>query len=241
MYFVSPFMNSVIVSTNAIINLNELEVINLKTILILGAAGQISTYLTDELLKNTDYQIKLLANRGKSRIKIKDSNRETVIDGDFGDQQTIAKALDGVDAVYLNEMRDINDVTTLVNEMSAHDVHKLIAATVLGIQDEVKGKFGDWNTSMIASSIAKRKQTAAVVESSDLDYTLLRLAWLFNNDAKFDYETTASGTPFGGTEVSRQAVAKLIVNILTDDSNQFSRQSIGVNEPNTQGNKPSFY
>lgn len=213
----------------------------MKTVLILGAAGQIATVLTETLLTQTDYHLKLLARRADRRITVTDPERETVITGDFSDRATLDQALTGVDAVYLNEMRDLAAVTTVVRAMEAHHVQSLIAATVLGIEDEVPGKFGDWNTMMIASSSAKRKQTAAVVTQSSLDYTLLRLAWLFNDQHQLAYETTQSGQPFGGTEVSREAVAQLITAILQDQTGQYARQSLGVNQPGTQGDKPSFY
>lgn len=213
----------------------------MKTILILGAAGQVSRYLIVELLKQTDYKLKLFARNASKRIKVTDPSREEVIDGDFNDKRALDTALDGVDAVYLDEMRDLKAVENIVSQMDAIGVKKIIAATVLGVEDEVKGKFGQWNNAMIASSIERRKKTAAVLKKSDLDYTQLRLAWLFDDDQNTDYELTQSGEPFGGTEVSRQAVAKLIVNILKDDSGKYARKSLGVNEPNTNFDKPSFY
>lgn len=213
----------------------------MKTILILGAAGQISRYLIVELLKQTDYKLKLFARNASKRIKVTDPSREEVIDGDFNDKRALDTALDGVDAVYLDEMRDLKAVENIVSQMDAIGVKKIIAATVLGVEDEVKGKFGQWNNAMIASSIDRRKKTAAVLKKSDLDYTQLRLAWLFDDDQNTDYELTQSGEPFGGTEVSRQAVAKLIVKILKDDSGKYARKSLGVNEPNTNFDKPSFY
>lgn len=213
----------------------------MKTILILGAAGQISTYLTARLLKETDYHLKLFARNASNRIKVTDPDREVVIDGDFKDKHTLNDAMKGVDAVYLNEMRDLPAVQGIVAAMDANNVKKFVAATVLGIEDEVKGNFGQWNNALIESSITRRKKTADVIKKSDLDYTLLRLAWLFNDDNNTAYEVTQSGEPFGGTEVSRQAVAKFIVEILKDDSGKYARKSLGVNEPNTHFDKPSFY
>lgn len=94
---------------------------------------------------------------------------------------------------------------------------------------------------MIESSITKRIKTAKVIKDSDLTYTLLRLAWLYNKDGNTNYELTDSDQPFGGTQVTRQAVAQLIVNILQDESRKYARKSLGVNEPNTNWDKPSFY
>lgn len=213
----------------------------MKTVLILGAAGQIPSFLIPQLLKQTDFNLKLYARNATSRLHVTDPNRETVIDGDFNDHDTLNKAMDGVDAVYLNKMRDITSVKNIIQAMDANHVRQFIGATVLGIEDEVKGAFGQWNTSMIESSITKRKTTAKAIEDSDLTYTLLRLAWLYNKDGNTNYELTESGEPFGGTEVTRQAVAQLIIDILNDNSRKFARKSIGVNEPNTKFDKPSFY
>lgn len=44
-----------------------------------------------------------------------------------------------------------------------------------------------------------------------------------------------------GTEVSRETVAQLITAILQDQTGQYVRQSLGVNQPGTHGDKPSFY
>ncbi|WP_154815050.1 NAD(P)H-binding protein, partial [Lactiplantibacillus plantarum] len=70
----------------------------MKTVLILGAAGQISSYLIPALLQQTDFNLKLYARNANNRIKVTDSSRETVIDGDFNDKDTLNQAMDGVDA-----------------------------------------------------------------------------------------------------------------------------------------------
>lgn len=66
----------------------------MKTVLILGAAGQISTYLIADLLKQTDYKLKLFARNASKRIKVTDPDRETLIDGDFNDKHALNDALD---------------------------------------------------------------------------------------------------------------------------------------------------
>ncbi len=111
----------------------------------------------------------------------------------------------------------------------------------LGIEDEVKGDLGSMEYQHDWKLHYQTKKTAKAIEDSDLTYTLLRLAWLYDKDGNTNYEITQSGEPFGGTEVTRQAVAQLIIDILNDDSRKFARKSIGVNEPNTNFDKPSFY
>ncbi len=80
---------------------------------------------------------------------------------------------------------------------------------------------------------------AKVIEESDLDYTIIRPAWLSNKDI-VSYETTQKGEPFKGTEVSRKSIADLVVSLINNPSKEI-RHSLGVNQPNTDGDKPSFY
>lgn len=85
------------------------------------------------------------------------------------------------------------------------------------------------------------KSAAQIVEESDLDFTLLRLTWLYNREGKEDYHLTLKGEPFVGAQVTRQAVARLIMDLLLADNTKYIRGSIGVSEPNTNFIKPSFY
>src|ERR687895_376456 len=52
-------------------------------------------------------------------------------------------------------------------------------------------------------------------------------------------EVTQRDEPFKGTEVSRQSVAALVVDILKSPD-RWSRSNLGVNNPGTEGDKPAF-
>jgi uncharacterized protein YbjT (DUF2867 family) len=83
------------------------------------------------------------------------------------------------------------------------------------------------------------RKAADLIEASDLDYTILRPAWLSDAD-EIIYETTGRHDPFKGTEVSRKSGAALVVESIRD-STSFSHKNLGVNKPNTDGDKPAFY
>lgn len=108
-------------------------------ILILGAAGQISRLVTEKLLTETNHSFVLLARNGSNRIKITEANREQIIDGDFTDINIVKKALEGIDAVYLNDLNSLAGVRTVVEAMESCDVNILIVASILGIYGEVPG------------------------------------------------------------------------------------------------------
>ena len=77
------------------------------------------------------------------------------------------------------------------------------------------------------------------MDTSGLDYTVLRPAWLQDED-EVAYETTEKGEKFKGTEVSRKSVADLVVRIIRSPT-LYSKGNIGVDKPQTNGDKPSFY
>jgi hypothetical protein len=86
--------------------------------------------------------------------------------------------------------------------MNAAGVQRLIFVASLGIYDEVPGKFGTWNRRQIGAYLPPFRRAADLIESSGLNYTILRPAWLTDED-EVDYETTDRNEPFRGTEVSR--------------------------------------
>jgi len=211
-------------------------------VLILGAAGQIGRMLRKDLLEQTDYKLVLYARNASERLKDVESNRVTLVDGDFTNYNNLVKAMSDVDAIYLNNMQNNEGVQIIVKAMKDTGTKRIIVASILDIYDEVSGVFGDWNRKMIGVGyIKKHKEAASFVEIPDLDYTILRLTWLYNQEGNRKYHLTFKGEPFDGAQVTRQAVSQLIVDLLKDKSGKFIKTSIGVGEPNTNWDRPSFY
>lgn len=75
------------------------------------------------------------------------------------------------------------------------------------------------------------RKSAAIIEASNLDYTIIRPEWL-NNNNEIDYETTQKGEPFKNPKkyVSRMSVADLIVKLAANPDLEI-RHSLGVNKP----------
>ncbi|SDK31255.1 NAD(P)H-binding protein [Lacicoccus qingdaonensis] len=210
---------------------------------ILGAAGRISRMLTDNLRNETDHDIVLFARNASGRLEAADADKETVIDGDFKDRDVLKRAISGADVVYLNEMADTNGIENIIEVMEETEVSRLVAASVLDIYDDVAGEFGRWNDNIIGNLpvMQVHKENAQSVEDSGLDYTLLRLTWLYDDAEKESYSTTDKGEPFVGAQVTRNAVARMVMDIIQDPS-KFSRESPGVFEPGSEEMvKPDFY
>lgn len=213
----------------------------MTNVLILGAHGHIATLARMQLKADTDAHLSLFL-RNARRIKDADLKRETVIDGDAANVDQLAHAMAGQDVVYANLAgKNIEaQAHSVVTAMKQVGVKRLIWISTLGIYDEVPGKFGQWNHDMLDGGYLEPYTAAAkVVENSDLDYTIIRPAWLSNKDI-VKYELTTRHEAFKGTEVSRKSIADLVTKIVANPD-QYVRESLGVDQPGTEGDKPSFY
>jgi uncharacterized protein YbjT (DUF2867 family) len=196
--------------------------LNLTNVLILGANGQIARYAIDLFLNETDAQLMLYL-RNSHRLRNIDSNRVRVIEGDVLDIEKSKEAMIGQDVVYANLAGDLEQMAkNIVEAMDATGVKRLIFISSMGIYDEVPGeKYG--------SILDPYRRSAEIIEASDLDYTILRPAWLTDQD-EIDYETTQKGEPFKGRVVSRKSVADLVVKLALSPELEV-RRSLGVNKP----------
>ncbi len=210
-------------------------------IAILGAAGQIAQLVEPMLLKKTDVDMVLYL-RHPNKLHQVDESREEIIKGDASNFNELKAALAGVDLVYANLAgANIEDqAETVVKAMDANGIKRLIWVSSLGIYNEVPGKFGEWNKNILGSYLTTYRAAADKITESDLDYTIIRPAWLTNKD-EINYEKTVGAqTPFKGTEVSRLSVADYIVNIIENPEEDL-KSNVGLDKPGTDGDKPAWY
>lgn len=209
-------------------------------VLVLGANGKIARLAEQIFLDSTDNSLRLYLRKPERLRDIKNDLVE-IVGGDVTDVQTLEDSMKDVDIVYANLAGgNIEDqAKAVVEAMHAAGKKRLIWISTLGIYDEVPGKFGEWNNSTLGNYITTYAAAAKVLEDSDLDYTIIRPAWLTNKD-EVDFELTQKGETFKGTEVSRKSIAQLVVDI-TQAPDKHVRESLGVNKPNTDGDKPAWY
>ncbi|KRK65313.1 oxidoreductase [Companilactobacillus tucceti DSM 20183] len=209
-------------------------------VLVLGANGKIARLAEQIFLDSTDNSLRLYLRKPERLRDIKNDLVE-IVGGDVTDVKTLEDSMKDVDIVYANLAGgNIEDqAKAVVEAMHAAGKKRLIWISTLGIYDEVPGKFGEWNNSTLGNYITTYAAAAKVLEDSDLDYTIIRPAWLTNKD-EVDFELTQKGETFKGTEVSRKSIAQLVVDI-TQAPDKHVRESLGVNKPNTDGDKPAWY
>ncbi len=191
-------------------------------VLILGAAGSLARVATETFLKTTDAQLTLYL-RDATRLRGAESSRVRVVEGDVLEEKTLRHAMAGQDVVYANLAGDMEPAArAIIDAMHAAHVKRLIFISSMGIYGEVPGeKYG--------SVLDPYRDSAAAIEASDLDYTILRPGWFTNAD-EVDYEVTHKGEPFKGHDVSRKSLADLIVKLALSPTMEV-RRSLGVNKP----------
>ena len=216
-----------------------------REVLILGATGKIAEHAIDALLANGNDEL-LLFTRHPQNMNVVDENRETVIKEDVLNIGDLEPAIERADVVYANLRNPeiTQQAKNIVSLMEKYAVKPLVWISSIGIYDEVPGKFGKWNNEMLGggqkdSYLGTYRSAADVIENSTLDYTIIRPAWLTDKD-EVDYETTAKGEPFKGTEVSRKSIGNFVAKII-DDPAPYARKNFGVNKSNTDGDKPAWY
>lgn len=191
-------------------------------VLILGANGGIARLAIDLFLKETDAKLTLYL-RNSRRLRNIHSDRVRVIEGDVMDIEKLKEAMIGQEVIYANLAGNLEQMAkNIVKAMDETGVKRLIFISSMGIYDEVPGE-------RYGSILDPYRKSAAIIEASDLDYTILRPAWFTNKDEIY-YETTQKGESFKGSVVSRKSVADLVVKLAVTPGLEV-RRSLGVNKP----------
>lgn len=211
----------------------------MKKILILGAGGQVAQWVIRALAGRDNIALTLLL-RNPGKLPTPVPSNGTVLAGDVLDQALLRQTMPGHDLVYANLVGDDmeDQANSIIAAMQASGVERLIFVLSMGIYDEVPGKFGAWNNARLAEHLKPFRRAADAIEASGLAYTIVRPAWMTDED-EVDYELTTRHAPFKGTVVSRKSVADLIARII-DVPDLHQHANLGVNKPNTDGDKPYF-
>jgi len=129
-------------------------------------------------------------------------------------------AMQGQDVVYANLAGAMaQQARVIVDAMRATGLKRLIFISSMGIYSEVPGE-------AYRSVLDPYRDSAAVIEASDLDYTILRPGW-FTHDEAIDYQLTQKGQPFRGHDVSLNSLSDLIVKLAQSPTLEV-RHSVGV-------------
>ena len=216
-----------------------------KYITILGAAGQIAQKLTATLLTYTDMHLTLYGRQLSTRLhpEILEHEQVTVIEGSFQNPAKLEEAVTNAEIVFVGAMESGSDMAAIVKALSRKNVRRVIGLSMAGLSGEFPAALEKWTfDSLPISYVQGERQARNVLRESNLNYTILRLTWLYNDSENTNYELIPEGVQFNDAQVTREAVVKAIFDILhVDDETPFHRASIGIGEPGTHYDKPSFH
>ncbi|WP_314642220.1 NAD(P)H-binding protein [uncultured Veillonella sp.] len=216
-----------------------------KYITILGAAGQIAQKLTATLLTYTDMHLTLYGRQLSTRLhpEILEHERVTVIEGSFQNPAKLEQAVTNAEIVFVGAMEAGSDMAAIVKALSRKNVRRVIGLSMAGLSGEFPAALEKWTfDNLPISYVQGERQARNVLRESNLNYTILRLTWLYNDPENTNYELIPEGVQFNDAQVTREAVVKAIFDILhVDDETPFHRASIGIGEPGTHFDKPSFH
>jgi nucleoside-diphosphate-sugar epimerase len=216
-----------------------------KYITILGAAGQIAQKLTATLLTYTDMHLTLYGRQLSTRLhpEILKHERVTVIEGSFQNPAKLEQAVTNAEIVFVGAMESGSDMASIVKALSRKNVRRVIGLSMAGLSGEFPAALEKWTfDNLPISYVQGERQARNVLRESNLNYTILRLTWLYNDPENTNYELIPEGVQFNDAQVTREAVVKAIFDILhVDDETPFHRASIGIGEPGTHYDKSSFH
>ncbi|MBK5076988.1 NAD(P)H-binding protein [Lactococcus lactis] len=206
----------------------------MKNVLIIGAGGQIPEVLIPLLQEQANLKLTLF---GRNAEDLPYDNA-TKLSGDASNLSDVENAMKGQDIVYMNfDNKAVTEV--VIKAMDKMGVKRIIQAGVLSVYGEVAEPFATWNSRMMGGRVAHNRGIEAL-ETSDLDYTYMRMTWLYNAQKK-DYVASPKGEPFLGAQISRRAIAQFVCDNITGKRNDI-RTSIGLWEPGSENKaKPDFY
>jgi len=191
----------------------------MTNVLVLGANGQLARNTTRVFLGTTDARLTLYLRRS-SRLTNPDPERVRIVEGDVLDPRTLEAAMRGQDVVYANLAGRMKEQAQgIVEAMHATGLRRLVFISSMGIHGEVPGE-------RYRTVLDPYRDSAAVIEASDLDYTILRPGW-FTHDEEVSYQLTQKGEPFRGHDVSLNALSGLVVKLALTPGLE-SRHSLGV-------------
>jgi len=190
----------------------------MKKIIIIGAAGSLATYVVEALKPLANVELTLFV-RNPNRLSKSVAAGCKVIEGDAMKYNDVKNAIAGQDIVYVNLAGDLeNMITHIVKAMQETGVQRIIAISSIGIYE-----------TPLKPILAPYRKLADVIESSGLDYTILRPDW-FTNGNEIDYAITHKGQPETGSAVSRKSIAAFIAAVI-QNPDLYKHENLGISKP----------
>jgi putative NADH-flavin reductase len=195
-------------------------------ILILGATGATGQLIVRDATAGGHYVVALVRSKASANLP-----GAEVIEGDARDEGTLARALNGCDAVVSAlgtgmGMRKVDLLTVatraLVAAMTRADVRRLVCISALGVGDSRNhgGFVFDrlFQPLLLGPAYKDKERQEAAIRTSSLDWVIVRPAMLTNGAARGRIRATTDLAGVNGGKIARADVAQFVLEQLTTDT-----------------------
>lgn len=202
------------------------------SVLIIGANGSVAKIATQGFLAGSNADLKLYLRNAKrlSSVAKQNPNRVQLIEGDALDKNALKSAMSGVNVVYANLAgSNLGAMAKAITQaMSEAGVKRLVWVGSYGVYD---GEIPDSELNRIRAYNPPHREAVRAIESSGLDYTIIRAQW-FSNADEIDYELTKKGEKFKNPSayISRKSIAHLVIRLCLEKDFGV-KESLGINKP----------
>ena len=199
----------------------------MTSVLIIGATGTIGEAVRETLLRETDDNLTLFS-KDAGELNI-DKTRETKIPGNTENEDELAQAMVGQDAVFASiGGEDDEFIENIISAMDRNNALRLVFVTSMGVYDEIPAPEDIRNDLDYTTMKIPYNKMIDEVEESDLNYTVVRPGWYIQGDV--NYEITEIGDIIPSQGVTISSIADF-VKCLVQDPTLYSRQSVGIITP----------
>lgn len=191
-------------------------------IAILGATGKFGTLLTENLFEKTNHELTLIS---KSAEDVFENNeRINALNIDATNFEKLKMALEKQDLVY--SAISGGDLPVISENLVEIKPKRLIFMAAVGIYNELPQDNGaEYNVDNEPSQIPNRK-AADIIESSNMDYTILRPGFLRSGEED-NYVIAIKGETPSGYITSIDSVVNIALEII-ENQNLYLNESISI-------------
>lgn len=189
----------------------------MKKILIIGATGSLAQYVISEAKKSDNLDLTLFA-RNPAKLSAKLSEGCKIVQGDALKISDLKNAIAGQDIVYVNLAGDLDTMSrNIITAMKNTDVKRIVAISSIGIYD-----------TPTPSILVPYKKLADNIETSGLDYTIIRPNWFTSAD-EINYHITEKPEKEVGGAVSRKSIADFVAKIFQNPE-LYKNKNVGISK-----------
>jgi uncharacterized protein YbjT (DUF2867 family) len=201
-------------------------------IVVFGSTGGVGQHVV-QLAHEAGHQVTAFL---RTPEKLRYSTGVAIRQGDAFDEQAVAEAIHGQDAVIsclsssapLKASDEVERMTrNVVSGMQAAGIDRIGYCASAGVDRELPGAIGKFVEWMLRHPLDDHRRAIGSIIAAGLNWTIARPTALTNGMLELDYQESLTGVPDKPRAISRASVAHFLVRALGEPS-AYDRTSVGL-------------